>query len=443
MQRDPARIEHLLDHGWFLIGQLHRWLSKWPLESTNRDASIDLIRGLQLLWAKADDLDLKRLARNSLALEQFLERFCARKLEFTSEHLKDMTAGIGSLLDLLLGFEATCEEPALMDVESLQKLERHALQGFLSDEAQTTIEILANAHDVSTALVRSIPIVMTPAPVPSIAESRLVQDQFGRSLLAMLEQFVVKVDETCHRLHARVLADKAPYFTTTSRLEYLAQSTRELVEQMTHQSLESALEKIDEPSERLIPWLSLEVSLPRLEDSPPLLAVARSTHEVLHATTLEERNGAADNESQSVQELSIVEYSLSRHRQEHANVRPRLVLIVEESLFYRHLIGLALQSAGYESLAVESMASGLDALGQSPQFCAILVSSTMSPEMSHVIERSRSTQGTKVIGLTMPDPVEFSAVEFDAQVAKSQPAQLIAVLNRLLNSSSDEPRKIA
>ena len=59
------------------------------------------------LWSTADDLQLNRLARTILAVEQILERICARSFVFSGERLQHVAAGIEPAGIAALGFEAT------------------------------------------------------------------------------------------------------------------------------------------------------------------------------------------------------------------------------------------------------------------------------------------------------------------------------------------------
>ena len=254
----------------------------------------------------------------------------------------------------------------------------------------------------------------------------------------MLEQFVAKLDDTCHRLHARMLRDESPYVATTSRLEHLSQATRELVEQIA----------------RVVGTADSTVFRDELRaDAPPfaidVLPHRRLTEESLEKTILPTLLPQLANTAMELprlsQSMSISESLPIPDRAEPIEVKmkSRRILILEESPFYRHLIGIAVQSAGYEPHSVESDTQALAALEQSTDFCAILRGAFVSSALEEGIRHHRQTNRVKVIGLTMSGHEISAAIEVDELVSKSHPQQLIGVLERLLKNSSGEMRMSA
>ena len=117
----------------------------------------------------------------------------------------------------------------------------------------------------------------------------------------------------------------------------------------------------------------------------------------------------------------------------------RRVLIVENSLFYRNLIGMALRSVGYDSDSIQSDSNAFEAVQneRSLEYCAILVGEPVTTEVADAIVRYRTANGTPVIRLMTSDSDETFPFIADESVSKSNPRQLIALLNHLLNPSSD------
>ncbi len=454
LQMDQARIEFFLDDGWSLIGRFHQWLSNWPAAAHEQAAMVDLIGGLQSLWATADDFGFRCLSRTSLALEQLLERFCAKNLEFTADRLSDVTLGVGCLQELLLGIEATREEPPFADLGAVVRLERHAVQADWCAPEELTVEVPAietaiiHAAIIDTATVDTIAeddsILMVPAvdvvtdlsTVPQQTEITTAVIEVDPPLLTMLEQFVVKIDETCHHLHARMLRDESPYVTTTSRLEHLAQATRKLVEEIVQKSTTAGTSTAEDLFD---PW-----ELP-------------ATHEELLADLMEDQAATEERvavdfpdlesifSDQPATILSVDESALLAAEFEisEAAFHSYRVLIVEESLFFRHLIGMAVRSAGYQSLEAESLEQGLEILEQTSDLNAVLVSSTASSAMAEAFDQFRRTQGVKVISLMSTDDEQGNAIEVDDRVSRSHPQQLITSLDRILGDSAESIRKSA
>ena len=447
---DQSRYDFFLDDGWNLIGQLHVWLSRWPHAPHDQSNLVDLIASLQSVWGTAEDLGFRRLSRICLALEQSMERFCAQNLECTLERLNDVANAVACFQEVLLGLEATRVEPAY-DLGSIAVLERHA-----------TLPIWTPGGDLPRSIVKldSSPLVTEQFEPSSkqivtlaenhlsandeVADSELVpeRDYVDRTLLVMLEDFVSKIDETCHKLHVTMIADQMPYVSTTSRLEQLAHSTRELVSDISRQArasvatipFEAAL-KIDPPtvSEVQPKGLELHTDASFPIDETPSIGEQRIDTDSESVAVEEEITETAEVSSQETVESLVVE----------APPKPRRVLIVEESLFFRHLIGLAVQSAGFETISADTVENGLEQLHQSPDFHAILIGSIVSAEIAQAISMSRQNHGSKVIGLVASEDVGSHASDIDACVSRSNPIQLISKLNQILSEPSDPIRMSA
>lgn len=433
---DQARIDTFLDQGWCLIDQLHRWSSRTSVESDDRALLIELIRDLQKLWAMADDLQLNRLSRTILAIEQFLERICARSLAFNSERFHEVASGIEGLQDLLLGYEATREEPSYANLDSLLRIEQSAQQaaGIEDDkpaaDTNAIVSVFESAHDDSGSNSTMIP-VTDSCSVVSTSQSSLDPQK-----AVLLEQFTVKLDDTCRRLHARVLADEAPYVTTTSRLEHLAEETRLLAEEMIREARSMRLSPtqpdFENPPHIFTVTADRIVSTTEDQSKPPLVLPVKPSVIASDAPQLQRLTSITEASSQKVEPPA-------------ATVRANglRILIVEESLFYRHLLGIAVQSAGYEPQIAESVARGLEMLQQTTELNAILVGSTLSPAMVSEIAQRRRSRAFKVIGMTLPGHEKVPVPDLDARVSKMHPQQLIAILDKLLLEALDQTRKSA
>ena len=447
---DQSRYDFFLDDGWNLIGQLHVWLSRWPHAAHEQSNLVDLIANLQSVWGSAEDLGFRRLSRICLALEQSMERFCAQNLECTLERLNDVANAVACFQEVLLGLEATRVEPAY-DLSSIAVLERHATLPIWTPPEELTRSIMK----LDPSPIASDQFELSSKQIVAHAENHLSpsgdvtddehvpeRDYVDRTLLVMLEDFVSKIDETCHKLHVTMVTDKMPYVSTTSRLEQLAHSTRELVSDISRQAraavstipFEAPL-KIDPPMVSEVPPKGLELNT---DDSIPVDQTLSIGEQRIDADTEcvaveEESTETAVISSQETAESLVVE----------APPKPRRVLIVEESLFFRHLIGLAVQSAGFETISAETVENGLEHLHQSPDFHAILIGSVVSAEIAQAISLSRQQHGSKVIGLVASDDVGTHASDIDACVSRSNPIQLISKLNQVLSEPVDPIRMSA
>ena len=338
---------------------------------------MELIRNLQLFWIKADDLELKRLARNSLAIEQFLERFCAGKLELTSENLNDVTAAVGSLQDLLLGLEAMREEPLITDLASLQKLERDTLKGFWSETSKRTIEVALMANDVAYRTVAAHPLPNRLEVVPTQSHSRLTSE----TLLNELKPFAER----------------------------------------------SSISGVDLSSSAATgPWpaaMRHVLSVREFQVAPELIRISD--------------NSTIDTPSDSGVQTGLKTIDVPEPVQE--AIELRRVLIVEDSLFYRNLIGMALRSVGYDSDSIKSDANAFASIqnGRLPDYCAILVGEPVTTEVADEIMSYRAANAIPVIRLMTSGNDESFPYTVDESVPKSNPRQLIVLLNRLLNPASE------
>ena len=438
---DQARVEFLLDDGWVLVGQFHQWLSEFPAMNNGRESVIELINGLQRLWSLSDDLKLKRISRVCLGMEQLLERFCSRNLAFSAEELNAvLTQNVSCLQELLLGFEAMREEPEFPDPESVRRLERFTLQSLIypvteliAVEPQATSLVIADSVEPSDE-TQLVPHQEVPLEREAVSETS-VED----GLLTMLEQFVAQLDETCQRLHARMVEEEAPYVTTTSRLEHLAASTRELFDQLAQRSRGGSSAPDVLMFHESLPMTTLEDA--QLRTSETDLAVVAERANWISDVALELNETIELDETTEFRfDDVITEGSIAF---EPAGTAPavavpaRRVLIVEESLFYRHLICMAVQSAGFEPLMADSGTQALEKLEHADDFSAILIGETVSAELAQAIATRRQSHGLKVVGITQTDRSQPELDGIDGHVLRSQPQQLVSILNTLLSPTAD------
>lgn len=428
---DQARVEFLLDDGWVLVGRFHQWLSEFPALKNGRESVVELIDGLQRLWAMSDDLKLKRVSRICVGLEQLLERFCSRSLVFSAEELKDvLTANVSTLQEVLLGLEATREEPELPDAEGVRKLERFSLQTIWRPVTDM-IPVAAEQPSVPFELiVESVDkTLLIPHVEPVVERDAIDQHDVDDGLLTMLEEFVAQLDETCHRLHVRMVADQTPYVTTTSRLEHLAASTRELVEQMLQRT------RGEMPSQEIL-TLHQPMSVPALPISQPNPTTDSFVANDL-ASSMTNDTIDLDETTEFLFTDLPSDVSVVCEPAPPVAAPVQRVLVVEESLFYRHLICMAVQSAGFEPSMAESVGQGLQLLEQSHDFSAILISEIISADLAQLIADRRQTDGLKVVGLTQTDRSSQVMEGVDGHVVRTQPQQLVQILSILLNKSPE------
>ncbi|WP_010582777.1 response regulator [Schlesneria paludicola] len=430
---DQARVEFLLDDGWVLVGRFHQWLSAFPAMTNGRESVIELIDGLQRLWSMSDDLKLKRVSRICVGLEQLLERFCSRSLVFSAEELKDiLTTNVSSLQEVLLGLEATREEPEIPDAEGVRKLERFSLQTIWQPVADM-IPVQADAPSIpfELSIEPAGETQLVPHLEPVVEREAVEQDSIDDGLLTMLEQFVAQLDETCHRLHVRMVADQTPYVTTTSRLEHLAASTRELVEQIAQRS------RSEMPAPEPL-TLHEPPSFAALPVTQPLPLTADASEAQDQALSISNETIDLDETTEFLFTDLPSEVSVAYEPVPPVAIPSHRILIVEESLFYRHLICMAVQSAGFEPCMAESAAQALEILEPSDEFSAILIGETVSASLAQLIADRRQSRGLKVIGLTQTDRSSQEMGGVDGHVLRTQPQQLVMILNRLLVETTDK-----
>ena len=231
------------------------------------------------------------------------------------------------------------------------------------------------------------------------------------------------------------MADEAPYVTTTSRLEHLAEQTRTLAEQILREVHSTRSDIIKFERENPPCSFTLTIEQPRVEATYPVHRAVISHVEPVHrlddASQLKRLTSTGNDESRTSNSTNLPA----------ATDRAR-VLIVEESMFYRHLFGIAVQSGGYEPLIAETVAQGLDALLKATE-CSESWSAMISPAMVVAIEQRRRTGQLKVIGMTLPGQEKVPVADLDARISKMHPQQLVAALDKLLIDSRDRPRKSA
>lgn len=411
---DLARLEFFLDDGWNLIGRLHQWLSRLATAPADRASYLELIGRLQTFWAAADDLQLKHIPRATLCLEQVLERFCASGMQITEDRLQILTVGVQGFQELLLGFEATREEPIVFDMSDMLQLERQML---LTVPVEQPAVVASEITETPVIHAPAIPLVTVEPPVLPVS----IEKNLNLKLILMLDKFATKLDEACQRLHRRMVADESPYVTTTSRLEHLSKTTRELVRKLRARTKPTARDSskkqanattvLESSPEALIalPVVANEHSITQLEDT-------RLNHETIV----------------QIEELPASEFA-----------RPtRRILILEESLFYRHLITIALRSSGYDAVAFDSSSKGMVGLDQSNKIDAILLGSKVNEETLDAVLQYREVQGAKLIALNSADSEQFP-FDVDDQVTKSHPQQLINALDRGFATSFGDLRQTA
>ena len=353
----PVRMEALLKSGRQLIAELRNGLSEQREASPSPNELVRLIQDLQLFWSRADDLQLKWVARCSLALEQFLESLLAKGFMATIEYVREMKLAILCLEQMLTELDATGEDPHCPDWESLHRLEHHPLHEQCipnSETPQKTIEVFA---------VREI-------PVPPAGNS----------------------DSVPQRLN-------------------LTQPTRGSHSEPSVEFLRIAQNKAVFPRQ---PQLDL-----KQEARVLLVQNAGLLPEVEPASTA----------------IALTSTAVPLNR----------ILVVEGSLFYRHLIQLALQSAGYEVESVAPTASDFLGMTVASLACypAILLTAEITQETAAKIEQARKTSSVNLIGLQGTDQSEQFPLECDAFARKTKPQLLITVLDELQNPTTEAARKTA
>lgn len=433
---DQARIDIFLDEGWCLIDQLHQWSASGQVESENSAVLNRLICDLQKLWSTADDLQLNRLARTILAVEQILERICARSFLFNGERFQHVAAGIESLQELLLGFEATREEPDFANFGVLLRMEQAAREINQHDNDPSIVLIdptaeatsLSSMPEESNSASSMIPASNSPLAVWTS------QTAIDPSRVVLLEQFTANLEDVCRGLLARIRADEAPYATTASRLEYLAEETRILAEQIVDEVRQLGSAPIERASEVPSETCGIDEQ-PRAIEGPSIEFLP------VQVETLSVANDSARlPRLTSIPECSSQSLGFAVAETKNDSIR---VLIIEESLFYRNLLGIAVESAGYHPQLAESAVQGFEMLQRATDLCAVLVGSKVSPILANAIEQFRRQMNFKVIGMTLPGHEKVPVPDLDSRISKMHPQQLIAELDKMLNRSTDPTRKSA
>jgi hypothetical protein len=353
----PVRMEALLKSGRQLIAELRNGLSEQRETSPDPNELVGLIQGLQLFWSRADDLQLKWVARCSLALEQFLESLLAKGFMATIEYVGEMKLAILCLEQMLAELDATGDDPHCPDWESLHRLEHHPLheQSIPNSETpQKTIEVFA---------VREI-------PVPPAGDSDSIPQRLN-------------LTQPTRRSHSE------------PSVEFLRISQNKAVFPQQPQ--------LDLKQEARVLLVQNAGLLPEVE--PASTAIA----------------------------LTSTAVPLNR------------ILVVEGSLFYRHLIQLALQSVGYEVESVAPTASDFLGMTVASLACypAILLTAEITQETAAKIEQARKTSSVNLIGLQGTDQSERFPLECDAFARKTKPQLLITLLDELQNPTTEAARKTA
>jgi CheY-like chemotaxis protein len=267
----------------------------------------------------------------------------------------------------------------------------------------------------------------------------------------MLEQFVIKLDDTCYQLHARMVADETAYVTTTTRLAHLIQVTQELVGQLGDRSHTTA---VISSTDSLLPRKTKSADTVKAAT----LQVAKKIAPSLDEAKVDDVQGVAIVKPIEAPPASIQLAPIEKAPVQQAPVNApvnllreeiefrrelRRVLIVEPSMFYRQMIGMAVKTMGYDADAVETAQSGVAALAQPKQFCAVLVDAIVAPAMAEVLAECRRDHGIKVIGMTSTSAEGSESKVHDDLVAKSNPRQLREILTRLMNDAAGDARKSA
>ena len=100
---------------------------------------------------------------------------------------------------------------------------------------------------------------------------------------------------------------------------------------------------------------------------------------------------------------------------------------------------MALRSVGYDSDSIKSDANAFASIqnGRLPDYCAILVGEPVTTEVADEIMSYRAANAIPVIRLMTSGNDESFPYTVDESVPKSNPRQLIVLLNRLLNPASE------
>ena len=449
---DQSKVDSFLDRSWDLVAQLHQWLSKSATDEVTRLVMVDLIGDLQSVWTSADDLQLNRIARLSLSLEQLLERICAQNLIVSDRSFSIATEAISNLQDMLLSYEATRDQPDFPDPTLIRRIERYLAEPCWSvpelDLPFECVEEFNQAIDSNNEIDFEECHCSTSEIIEEV-QSEALSDQ---NLLIMLAGFVNKIDDTCHQLHVRMVADETPYVSTTSRLEHLAQSTRDLVNQLLHEHPAGTTSTIPQ-AEDLQPTETLQQSAHFPELSSFRLPTAEETQQTLHAKTSvtlqridEEHDTSTNRLSAPAKQTSAANSSPEKVSPEQPKLEPkqtpslpkvRRILILDQSHFYRQLIEMAVESAGFQSRTSDFNEPMLQELTSTAGFDAVIVGPESNEKFVLAIDHHRKNHGTKVIRMTATGGAQPDLPIADETISRSNPPHMIAALNRMFNSTSD------
>ena len=423
---DQSKVDSFLDRSWDLVAQLHQWLSKSATDEVTRLVMVDLIGDLQSVWTSADDLQLNRIARLSLSLEQLLERICAQNLIVSDRSFSIATEAISNLQDMLLSYEATRDQPDFPDPTLIRRIERYLAEPCWSvpelDLPFECVEEFNQAIDSNNEIDFEECHCSTSEIIEEV-QSEALSDQ---NLLIMLAGFVNKIDDTCHQLHVRMVADETPYVSTTSRLEHLAQSTRDLVNQLLHEHPAGTTSTIPQ-AEDLQPTETLQQSAHFPELSSFRLPTAEETQQTLHAKTSVTLQRIDEEHDTSTNRLSAPA----------KQTKVRRILILDQSHFYRKLIEMAVESAGFQSRTSDFNEPMLQELTSTAGFDAVIVGPESNEKFVLAIDHHRKNHGTKVIRMTATGGAQPDLPIADETISRSNPPHMIAALNRMFNSTSD------
>ena len=201
---DQVRIDIFLDEGWCLIDQLHQWSTGAAGEDDDRVVLFKLIHGLQKLWSMAVDLQLNRLGGTILAIEQTLERICARAVALNGDRVDAVTSGIQGLQRFSWDSKQRREEPCFENFDALRLMERSTHQACPQPDQKSE-----PSDPIATPNLLNVVSDNSKSDSAIVPKTNSVFDTFTSELpidpsrVALLEQFTAKLESTCRRLHAQ------------------------------------------------------------------------------------------------------------------------------------------------------------------------------------------------------------------------------------------------
>jgi 6-pyruvoyl-tetrahydropterin synthase len=287
---------------------------------------------------------------------------------------------------MLLQFEATREEPKLIEpglTEVINQLSTPQL--FVSPET------IVDATELETTQADEI--TSEPIIQPDIIDTTIVDttaESLDPTMLNQLEQFADNIQQTTERLHQQVVNDAAPYAPTTSRLEEMAKSTRELVERISGRQTS--------PQEVIGFSVTIEPTETSVSEPAGTIAI-------------------------DAQAANIAINDLNEIR----------VGIIDDSLFFTHLIELVLQSNGFQSQRMTSHDFSTAHIS-SLAIDALIVGSPISSNFAQAIEAAQSLSGMTVIRVT-ESGAEHTDINADATVARSKLIDIGLVLTNIFTKS--------